>query len=88
MKGETWRVLEWRRRSGEWGVEIDKWRVRSVSSRTHCKHKAHSCVVGCKERGWGLTYDDSLINLGNNKNVLFVVQPSKHVTFLNITKFS
>ena len=40
----------------------------------HCKHPAHSCVVGCKERG-GLTYGDSLNSSGNDNNAF--------VSFLN-----
>ena len=33
----------------------------------HCKHPAHSCVVGCKERG-GLTCGESLNSSRNNNN--------------------
>lgn len=36
----------------------------------HCKHPAHTCVVGCKERGWGLTYVDSPNSSGNDNNVV------------------
>ena len=34
----------------------------------HCEHPAHSCVVGCKERGGDLTYGDSLNSSGNDNN--------------------
>ena len=34
----------------------------------HCKPPAHFCVVGCKERGGGLTYGDSLNSSGNDNN--------------------
>ena len=33
---------------------------------THCKHPAHSCVVGCKAPR--LTYGDSLNSSGNDNN--------------------
>ena len=35
----------------------------------HGKHPAHSCVVGCKEGGGGLTYGDSLNSSGKDDNV-------------------
>ena len=37
-----------------------------TSNFLHRKHIAQSCVVGCKERGGGLTYGDSLNSLGND----------------------
>ena len=40
----------------------------------HCKYPAHSYVVGCKERGGGLTYGDSLNSSMNDILCLFVVQ--------------
>ena len=43
------------------------WPEYSHRKAIHCKHPAHSCVVGCKERG-GLTYSDSLNSSGNCNN--------------------
>ena len=43
-----------------------------IPVQVHCKHPAHSCVVGCKERG-GLTFGYSLNSSGNNNDAFFVV---------------
>ena len=40
----------------------------------HCKHPAHSCVVGCKERGGALPTVTALTAQGMTIMRLFVVQ--------------
>ena len=45
-------------------------RGQGQARQNHCKHPAHSCVVGCKERGGGLTYGDSRNSSGNDNNAL------------------
>ena len=54
--------------------------VQTADSRTcHCKHPAHSCVVGCKERGGGLAAVTALTALGMKIICLFMRQWSLHM---------
>ena len=59
--------------------------VRNVSDGVHCKHPAHSCVVGCKERGGALPTVTALTAQGIIIMHLFVVhvQLVPHMETLN-----
>ena len=57
----SWMLVQWRVQVSPDSPEY------SHRTAIHCKHPAHSCVVGCKERG-GLTYGDSLNSSGNYNN--------------------